>query len=189
MSRSLKLAVLGCTLLAGGCDRGADAPAQPQESAAATPPDAPGAASKKLDRSHKGEPLPRITVKDAEGKTLALPSLKGKPALVNLWATWCAPCIAELPTLDAIAAEGRIAVVTVSQDMGKPEEVAAFLKAKGGENLPAWLDPENDLAFQYGGGVLPTSVLYDAEGREVWRYVGGNEWDNAEARALLAEAG
>ena len=63
-----------------------------------------------------------------------------------------------------------------------------FLKDKGGANLPAWLDPENDLAIGYGGGVLPTTVLYDAQGKEVWRYVGGNEWDSKEAQALLAEA-
>ena len=74
------------------------------------------------------------------------------------------------------------------KDMGKPDEVGTFLKNKGGENLPAWLDPENDLAFGYGGGVLPTTVLYDAQGKEVWRYVGGNEWDSKEAQALLAEA-
>jgi thiol-disulfide isomerase/thioredoxin len=186
LSRSLKLAVLGCAALIGGCDRGAEPAAQPKQATAQPAPAAP--VSDKLDRSHAGEPLPDVTVKDAAGESLAMASLKGEPVLVNLWATWCAPCIAELPTLDKIAAGGKLRVVTVSQDMGKPDEVGTFLKNKGGENLPAWLDPENDLAFGYGGGVLPTTVLYDAQGKEVWRYVGGNEWDSKEAQALLAEA-
>jgi thiol-disulfide isomerase/thioredoxin len=186
LSRSLKLAVLGCAVLIGGCDRGAEPAAQPKQATAKPASSAP--VSDKLDRSHKGEPLPNLTVKNASDESLPLASLKGKPVLINLWATWCAPCIAELPTLAKIAADGKLRVVTVSQDMGKPEEVAPFLKDKGGANLPGWLDPENDLAFAYGGGVLPTTILYDADGKEVWRYVGGNEWDSKEAATLLAEA-
>jgi thiol-disulfide isomerase/thioredoxin len=123
-----------------------------------------------VDRSHRGAPLPEITVRDAAGEELGLPSLTGKPALINLWATWCAPCVAELPTLNSIAsrADLNLEVVTISQDAGEPEKVESF---------------------HYGAGMLPTSILYDAGGREVWRYAGEKDWTSEDALKLLAEAG
>jgi hypothetical protein len=78
-------------------------------------------------------------------------------------------------------------VLTVSQDMGQPEKVSAFLKQRGVTRLEPWLDPENDLGFHYQA-TLPTSIFYDAQGREVWRVIGPREWDDAETKALLAEA-
>jgi thiol-disulfide isomerase/thioredoxin len=184
--------VLACAgsalLLLGGCDRQSGGQAQPQAT-----PGASAAASEpagKLDRSHKGEPIPAVTLKDAGGKTLDLASLKGTPLLVNLWATWCAPCIAELPTLDRLAADstGTLRVLTVSQDMGDTGKVAEFLKSRGGPHLEPWLDAEGDLPMKYQAGTLPTTVLYDRQGREVWRFAGGNDWAGAEAAKLIAEA-
>jgi thiol-disulfide isomerase/thioredoxin len=144
-----------------------------------------------VDRSHRGAPLPEITVRDAAGEELGLPSLTGKPALINLWATWCAPCVAELPTLNSIAsrADLNLEVVTISQDAGEPEKVEAFLDQRGLAQLPAWLDPESNVSFHYGAGMLPTSILYDAGGREVWRYAGEKDWTSEDALKLLAEAG
>ena len=139
-----------------------------------------------LDASHKGAPLPDLTVTDANGLPLRLAALKGKPVLINLWATWCAPCIKELPQLDVLAATVR--VVTVSQDSGQPERVAAFLKDRGLARLEPWLDPKNDLSFHYGTGTLPTTIYYDAHGLEVWRYVGERDWSGTETQALLAQA-
>ncbi|EGD59743.1 thioredoxin family protein [Novosphingobium nitrogenifigens DSM 19370] len=180
-------------LALAGCDKEPRAPAQ-QESAATPSPSAQGPAAPddgsegKIDRSHKGSKMPDITVHDAKGAKLRLLSLVGKPVLINLWATWCGPCVRELPTLDALAVreQGRLAVLTVSQDSGQPDKVAAKLSAQ--PHLPVWLDPENDLGFFYNTGVLPTSVLYDAQGREVWRMVGGHDWSGADTQALLAEA-
>ena len=191
-SRSLKLAVLGLTVFAGGCDRQSGDTAQPQASQSAPPPPVASqpqgrAAKGLLDRTTKGSPLPNFTVSDPAGAKLALPSLKGQPVLINLWATWCAPCIKELPLLDALA--GKVKVVTVSQDSADPAKVGAFLKDRGLKSLPPWLDPKNDLSFHYGTGTLPTTIYYDAEGREVWRYVGERDWSDAETARLLAEAG
>jgi len=133
--------------------------------------------------------LPQITLTDAAGQTLDLQSLKGKPLLVNLWATWCAPCIVELPTLDALAGrmEDNVRVLTVSQDMTNTEKVAPFLKERGLERLEPWLDPNSDLPFALGGATLPTTILYDPQGKEVWRYVGENDWASEEAIALISE--
>lgn len=194
LSRSLKLAVLGCAILApvvlGGCDRQSGENAQPQAGAsteAATPGGAKDS-SGRLDRSHKGEALPDFTLTDQAGKQLKLPSLKGQPLLINLWATWCGPCVAELPALGKLAVErvGELKVLTVSQDT-QTEKVGPFLAEHGVPQLEAWLDPKNDMTFHYGTGILPTTVLYDAQGQEVWRYVGAHDWAGDETAEMLKE--
>lgn len=191
-SRPLKFVVLGLAVMAAGCDRQSGDKAQPQGTPAAGVPSAPASspATGVLDRSHKGEPLPDVTVRDPAGRTLKLGDLKG-PVLLNLWATWCAPCVTELPQLDKLAADraGTLRVITVSQDMSDGAKVAEFLKGKDLSRLEPWLDPQNDLAFKYGGGTLPTTVFYDAAGREVWRFVGGHDWTRPETAKMLTEGG
>ena len=174
-------------LLAGACDRQSAEPAQQQEnSVEANAEELTGT----LDRTHAGAALPEVTVTDPAGTKLNLAEASGKPMLLNLWATWCAPCVVEMPMLDAIAGEmgDRLRVVTVSEDMKGEEVVAPFFEQKGFANLPHWMDPEMDLAFGFGGGAsLPLTVLYDAEGKEVWRMIGGFDWSSDEARALIEE--
>ena len=131
-----------------------------------------------------------MTVVDPSGTSLNLAEASGKPMLLNLWATWCAPCVVEMPMLDALAGEmgDRLRVVTVSEDMKGAEVVVPFFEQKGFPNLPRWMDTEMDLAFGFGGGgSLPLTVLYDAEGKEVWRMIGGFDWSSEEARALIEE--
>lgn len=178
--------------MAGGCDRQSGEKAQPQASASAPAAETKGGElTGTIDRTHKGSPLPDFAVADASGKQLQLKSLTGKPSLINLWATWCAPCITELPTLNAISnrADMNLRVVTISQDLGDPAKVQQFLDQRGFAQLPAWVDAKGDLAMAYGAQTLPTSILYDAQGREVWRFVGGHDWSKPEAQAMLAEAG
>ena len=184
----------GCMTLAA-CDRETRAPAQPPSGsppavADAAPEGAEGDFVGKIDRSHKGAALPKAVVSDPSGARLDIESLKGKPVLINLWATWCGPCVKELPTLNALAAQkaGGIAVVTVSQDMGQPDKVAGVITSHHYDHLHAWLDPQNTLAFFYNSGELPTSVLYDAQGREVWRMAGAHDWSGADSAALIAPA-
>lgn len=190
LSRSVKLLVLGCGLVAlAGCDRQGGQAAQGGSSASCSSAGGPGCVEAVgFDRSHRGSALPDMTFSDPEGNKLALGSLKGKPLLINLWATWCAPCVKELPTLDALAARGQVRVLTVSQDSGEPAKVAAFLKDKGLTHLQPWLDPDNNLAFHYGGGNLPMTLLYDSAGREVWRFAGEHDWAAPGTASLLAEA-
>lgn len=185
-SRSLKAFVLGFTVLIAGCDRESGDKAQPAGSGAAqSGQPAVGA----FDRSHKGSQMPDLVIKDPAGKELKLASLKGQPVLINLWATWCAPCVAELPALDKLAGAraGTLKVLTVSQDMGKPETIAPFLKQRGVTRLEPWLDAEGNLAMQYDVQTLPTSIYYDAQGREVWRLTGAHDWTSPDTAALLAE--
>ncbi|MBB5731117.1 thiol-disulfide isomerase/thioredoxin [Altererythrobacter atlanticus] len=144
-----------------------------------------------IDRSFAGETIPAVTVTDPAGTTLALDQTGGKAVLLNLWATWCAPCIEEMPLLDELAGDlgEDVRVLTVSEDLKGAEAVEPFFEQRGFANLPRWMDPDNDLAIEFGGGaVLPLTVLYDAQGKEIWRVVGAYDWSGEEARAEIEAA-
>ena len=161
---------------------GSEAPEQPaQEIIAAKPGTA--------DRSHAGKAAPATAFQDPDGARTSLADFAGKPVLLNLWATWCAPCVKELPTLDALQVrEGKaLQVLTVSQDMEGRSKVEAFLAKGKFQTLEAWLDPEMGLMAELGVSTLPTTILYDANGREVWRVAGDKDWSSAEAAKLLRE--
>jgi thiol-disulfide isomerase/thioredoxin len=149
---------------------------------------------KGVDRSHNGTAMPAVIFNDPDGKPISLAKFKGVPVVVNLWATWCAPCVKELPTLDKLAAmhrvDGQLGVIAVSQDDGPQASVDAFLKKLNVTDLAAFHDPKSALSGALGPDtVLPTTILYDASGKEVWRYVGDTDWTGPEAAKLLAEAG
>jgi thiol-disulfide isomerase/thioredoxin len=148
---------------------------------------------KGIDRSHKGTAAPDASFSTPDGKPITLAKMRGVPVLVNLWATWCAPCVKELPTLDELAAshrvDGQLGVIAVSQDFGPQPSVEAFLAKLKVADLGAYHDPKGGLLGALGGEVLPTTILFDAQGKEVWRYVGDLDWTSPEAAKLLAEGG
>ena len=176
-----------CALAAlAGCQKPAEQPAANQESGAV----AETSGIKGLHRSNKGKPAPEATFKDPDGEDITLANFKGKPVLVNLWASWCAPCVKELPTLDQLSrSQPGLEIAAVSQDMGPHASVVAFLEQHKIANLEPYQDPKMALSGGLGVEVMPTSVLYDAQGREVWRYVGELDWTGPEAAKLLTEAG
>jgi thiol-disulfide isomerase/thioredoxin len=195
MSRfSLLPLTLALALGVGGCDRESASPAQPQENSDSQKQTGAkeSGLTGKVDRSFVGKALPAVTVTSPDGTTLDLAALSGTPVLLNLWATWCAPCVTEMPLLDTLAAanEGKVRVLTVSQDLKGAEEVEPFFAENKFAHLEPWLDPETDLsiAFADSGSVLPTTVLYGADGKELWRVVGGYDWSSPEAHALVGEA-
>ena len=133
--------------------------------------------------------MPDFVLTDPAGKRLTSVELKGKPVLINLWATWCGPCVLEMPMLDQLAeSDGeRLRVLTVSQDITGADKVVPFFAARKFTHLEPWLDPENVLGIHYATGILPTTVLYDAQGREVWRMIGGHDWAGPRTAAMLGE--
>lgn len=191
MIRSIAFLSLAALALAG-CDSGADTAAQ--ESAAsgaqnAAPPPPPQLAGQ-IVRAFAGTKLPELQFSDPEGNSLDLGALD-QPVLVNLWATWCLPCVVEMPALDRLAAEmdGEVKVLTISQDNRGAEVVVPFFAQRDFQYLEQWLDPKNDLAVEFSdGGLLPVTVLFDAEGKELLRVAGGYEWDSQEAIAQVRGA-
>ena len=183
----MRLILLLLALTVVGCDR--QKPEPPQANEATTP----GEIEKGVDRSRKGDAAPDSVFKDPDGGDISLAEFKGTPVLVNLWATWCAPCVKELPTLDRLAESrataGDLGVIAISQDMAPQGSVTAFLDELGVDHLGAYHDDKMALSGALGVQVMPTTILYDANGREVWRYVGDLDWTGEEAARLLAEAG
>jgi thiol-disulfide isomerase/thioredoxin len=146
-----------------------------------------GAPTKGVDRSHAGKPAPEIEMMDADETTASLASLRGKPLLVNFWAIWCAPCVKEQPTREALSKQpGAPKLIAVSEDSATRATVDAFLDDHKLE-LEAWRDPDM-AATAIGVQILPTTILYGSDGKEIWRYSGDLDWTGAEAKKLLAEA-
>ncbi len=163
---------------------------QPQSNQ--VPAAAQGGQLKGVDRSHRNLAAPKASFNDPDGKAISLEAFAGRPTLVNLWASWCAPCVKELPTLDRLARakKGKLNVVAISQDMDVPHaSVVAFLKTHGIVTLSSYQDPKMALSGALGAEVLPTSILYDSNGKEIWRYVGDQDWTSPGAARLVAEAG
>lgn len=133
-------------------------------------------------------PLPEAGFVDEDGATVALADFSGRVVLVNFWATWCGPCLREMPSLDRLAAalggEG-LTVVALSQDRGGWERIAPYRDRLGLRHLRLLHDPGS--RFMYGVGVrgLPTSVLVGRDGRELGRLAGPAEWDAPEAVELV----
>ncbi|HUH24699.1 MAG TPA: TlpA disulfide reductase family protein [Brevundimonas sp.] len=143
------------------------------------------------------EAAPDYVFKDAEGRDVRFADFKGKVAVVNLWATWCAPCKIEMPTLAALAKhyEDRddVAVVTISMDVDKAvPEARAFIADHA--PLAYYADPKFQLPFEFPGkGAMPQTILLDRQGRVRAVLTGEADWASAEAKALvealLAEEG
>jgi thiol-disulfide isomerase/thioredoxin len=182
--------LLGLAMLTGGCDReNASAPqgeAARTESGEKAKPETSGT----VVMTERGAAMPDVPFKAPDGGTVKLSDFKGRPVLVNLWATWCGPCVAEMPTLDALAKRQaeKLQVIVVAQEpeTNRPKIDKVWTERKF-ERLTSYVDGESDLGFAFGTGMVPTTVLYDAEGREVWRVVGAMNWDGPRANTLLSE--
>jgi thiol-disulfide isomerase/thioredoxin len=186
------IALLPLALLAA-CDRQTSPTPQANvsvtgtESTKASAPEVSGT----IDVSRRGKAPPTEAFSAPDGKPTTLAAFIGKPFLVNLWATWCGPCVKELPSLDrlAVRAGSKLRVVVVNQDDTKQaiDPVPGWWAAHPLPHLALYRDGPNALGFAYASGMLPTTVLYDAKGKEVWRVVGGMDWDGARADKLLAD--
>lgn len=133
--------------------------------------------------------LAKISFYDKLDRPVTLDQFKGKVVLVNLWATWCAPCIKELPSLARLQKKlpaDKFQVVALSIDTLSAAQLRKFLDAKGAKNLEVFHDKDRQapLYWKYAG--IPTSFLLDRNGFIVKQYNGGYEWDTA---PLLKEIG
>src|SRR6476646_8325629 len=198
---------MACAL--AGCDR--QNPPAPQgnganAATAAAAPAAPGGGAPadngvthdanptgRLDRSHAGTAAPALAFQGPDGQPTHLASFRGRPVLVNLWATWCGPCVVEMPSLDALAgrqtAGQGLQIVAISQDSSDGRrKVTDFFAQRRFQHLQPYLDSEMGLMFGLGLDTLPTTILYDSQGHEVWRMVGMADWQSDRVARLLLEA-
>ena len=190
MQRAFPLAVILALAALAGCRK---APPQPQanQTVAATP-SAPEQPAQLLDRSQAGKAAPTASFLKPDGSKVRLADFRGKPLLLNLWATWCVPCITEMPQLDTLAGQHKdLQVLTVSQDSGEDgmKKAQGFFAQKKFASIKLFLDPEGALMDAFSTASLPTTVLFDKDGKEVWRVMGPEDWTGKRAQGLVAEAG
>jgi thiol-disulfide isomerase/thioredoxin len=141
--------------------------------------------------ANEPKPLPELAFSDADDKSLKLGDYKGKTVLLNFWATWCGPCVKEMPSLDKLQAEmgkDRFIVLPLSLDGPSKPKVAPFYADRKLANLGIYFDKAKKVMGALDISVLPTSVLIDPEGREIGRLEGEAEWDKPEALALMKAA-
>lgn len=136
-------------------------------------------------------PMPARALHDAAGGETNLQAFAGEFLVVNLWATWCAPCMEEMPTLAALQRrfEGRLHVVPISVDSAADLEKARRELARlTGGRLPFLIDVSRGVLFDAQAPGMPVTILYARDGRELARLAGGADWDSEEAHALIEAA-
>jgi thiol-disulfide isomerase/thioredoxin len=142
---------------------------------------------KKLAFHDAPVPVAEVGLVDAEDNPRSLADYKGKWVVLNFWATWCAPCRHEMPSLDRLqAAVPEIAVVPVATGRNSVTGIEKFFEEVSIENLPILRDPKSELARGMHVLGLPVTVILNPEGQEVARLIGDAEWDSASAKAIMA---
>ena len=145
-----------------------------------------------FDVAQAPRPVPALTFRAPEGAETDLAAFKGKTVLVNLWATWCAPCKAEMPALDRLQADlggDAFQVVAINVDTRNLDKPPAWLKENGITQLAYYSEPTGRLlpALQSHAGAagLPTTLLIDAAGCEIGMVKGPADWAGEDAKRLI----
>ncbi len=158
-------------------------PARAAFDGASGPPAMPG-----FEYAKPPSPIPDISFAGAEGRALTLEDFRGRVVLLNIWATWCAPCVREMPTLDRLQARlggPRFEVVALSQDRRGLTLVSRFFERLKLKHLEIYIDRTERSRVALGVFGLPTTILIDHDGNEVGRMIGPAEWDSDEAVAVI----
>jgi thiol-disulfide isomerase/thioredoxin len=124
----------------------------------------------------------------SDGASHHLTDFKGRGMVVNMWATWCAPCVAEMPSLQTLSkalAPKDIAVLPLSSDRGGAAAVQAWYNAHNITALPVLLDPKGTLARAFNARGIPTTVIISASGKIVARLEGAADWSAPDAQVLI----
>ncbi len=153
--------------------------------------DAPLGGVEKFAARSDGAVAPAISFEDGERRRLTLADFRGHVVLVNLWATWCLPCIRELPSLDRLQEQLKpsgVKIIALSIDRGGVDAVKRFFAENDIRHLDVYVDPTMAAqeAFKIPG--LPTTVLIDRDGLDRGRLIGPADWDDAKAADLVLSA-
>lgn len=139
-------------------------------------------------REFAATPVPPLTFQDDAGRPRSLADFRGKLVLLNLWATWCAPCREEMPALDRLQAQlgdHDFEVLALSIDQNGTDQVRKFFAEVGINSLQIYIDPKARAGFTLGVAGIPTSLLIDGAGRVFGRHTGIAKWDSPEIVASL----
>ncbi|MEP6342849.1 MAG: TlpA disulfide reductase family protein [Maricaulaceae bacterium] len=142
---------------------------------------------KRLTQLEAPPPQPTTTFETFDGQTMQLSDYRGKVVLLNVWATWCAPCLKEMPSLSdlqTLRGSDQFEVVTISLDR-TAVEAADWLADKDITNLTPWHDKSYSLNTAVEAPGLPITIIYNPQGREIARLAGDAEWNGKEALALV----
>lgn len=138
-----------------------------------------------VEKAIEPKRLPDVPFYDSTGKEVRIKDFAGKPTLVNLWATWCAPCVVELPHLDKFAAHYKdslnVVGIAMEQDK-KPQEIADFLKKRELGDFAAYVDQSGEFGKNLGLRGIPTSFLIGSDGLILYRFEGEANWTSGDSR-------
>ncbi|MCB6179433.1 TlpA family protein disulfide reductase [Rhodobacter sp. Har01] len=142
---------------------------------------------KKLALHEAAVAIPEVALVTMDDAPASLADFHGKWVVLNFWATWCPPCRAEMPSLDALqAALPDLAVVPVATGRNAPEGIARFWAEAEVQHLTSLRDPKSALGKQMGVLGLPVTVILNPDGQEVARLIGDADWSSDSAKAVLA---
>jgi thiol-disulfide isomerase/thioredoxin len=132
-------------------------------------------------------PAPAVSLTDAAGSTVSLVDFRGKLVVMNLWATWCAPCLREMPSLERLQSHlgDRAVVLAVSEDRGGTKAVEPFIAKLGLKAVKTYIDPNSEVGHAFDVQGLPTSFVIDPDGKVMGRVQGAAEWDSPKLLAVL----
>ncbi len=137
------------------------------------------------------KPMPAVSFEAPGMGRASLGAFRGRVVLLNLWATWCVPCVKEMPSLAALQQQlggVKFQVVTVALERNGVKSAEDFFRRQKIAGLTAYADSTASLPGQLGLRGLPTTILVDRQGREVKRWEGEQNWQSPEVQKLLAEA-
>ena len=139
---------------------------------------------KNIVENQAAQMLPAVTFYGADGKVATLADFKGQPLIVNLWATWCPPCLGEMPSLDKLQAKMKkkdLKVVAISMDRGDTLAVVTkFLRKKRIEHLAPYWDKDRQVMEAWHVENLPVSYLISRDGKIIEKYEGPVVWDKGD---------
>jgi peroxiredoxin len=137
-----------------------------------------------------GEKAPDFTLPSLSGKEVSMAQLRGKVVILNVWATWCEPCRAEMPSMETLYEEfksnSNFMLLAVSQDEGGRAPVESFIK-KNGYHFTVLLDPKNIVSTAYGASGVPETFVIGRDGRIVAHHLGAFDWSRPDVREALKE--